>query len=232
MTSDVPESDIEVLRDARRLYQTYKNAAAKPSKVVNLEKLWRALESIREEGSRDYSLAELGRRLEKVGGPKTQSLRNAQGLDYRKLIHAYAHAMSGSSRYVGKNQSSVEQALSLIPDPSVRAVLRVSLDELKRLKVVNDNLHAAFKNVQIGATLPTPEQLLPLPKPVTAGPDDAPTSVLRPQFIAALKKGIDETRLAQQGLRVCEDGSVENEHGHKLFPPSFITALRAVIANH
>nr|WP_276329912.1 gamma-mobile-trio protein GmtX [Simplicispira suum] len=71
----------------------------KATKLANLDKVWEALNEIRDEGGRDYSLAEVGRRLEKVGGPKTQSLRNAQGAAYRNIIATYANAVSGATRY-------------------------------------------------------------------------------------------------------------------------------------
>jgi hypothetical protein len=48
----------------------------------------------------------------------------------------------------------------------------VALDDAKRLKVVNDNLHAAFKSLQVGATLPqAPAETVPmLPAPAPEAP--------------------------------------------------------------
>ncbi len=178
----------------------------------------------------DYSIAEVGRRLKAIGGPKTQSLRNAQGACFREIITAYANAVSGSTRYVAAGKSNVDQALDLITDPSVRATLRMAIEEGKRLKVVNDNLHAAFKNLQIGASLTAvpaampAREALPAPLPPLAKP------TLTPRLRAALAKGIDGTRLAQQGLSVDADGSIRSETGDTVFPPSFVTAIRALLA--
>lgn len=216
----------DVLKNARQLYQTHRSVATKATKVENLDKVWEVLNAIRNDGGRDYSLAEVGRRLEKINGPKTQSLRNAQGAHYREIITAYASAVSGATRYLARSKSNVEQALDLISDPSVRATIRVALDEAKRLKVVNDNLHAAFKSLQVGVTIPTQpvqEQKPPFPAPVQVA------TALSPRHINALRKGIDDSRLAQQGLRVADDGSVENEHGDKLFPPAFVLAIRTIL---
>lgn len=215
----------DILRDARQLYNTHRESATKPTKVENLDKLWEALLAIKEEGGRDYSLAEVGRRLEHLGGPKTQSLRNSQGAAYREIIAAFANAVEGSTRYVAKTKTNVEQALELITDPSVRATIRVALDEAKRLKVVNDNLHAAFKSLQIATVKQDP--LLQLDEhqtnPVTS------TINLSPQHLNALSKGIEPSRLAQQGLHIGEDGSISNDQGDKLFPPAFIFAVRSLI---
>lgn len=220
----------DVFRDARQLYLTHKENATKRAKIDNLNKVWAVLESIHEDGESDYSLAEVGRRLEKMGGPKTQSLRNAQGAYFREIIAAYATAAGGASRYVGKNKSSVDQALSLINDPSIKATLRMALDEAKRVKVINDNLHAAFKTLQVGASLSSPAkiEIAPTPTAFENSPTDIQTTIPA-RLINALRKGVDEARLAQQGLKICPDGSIENEHGDKLFPPAFVLAIQYLL---
>ncbi|MDR6410023.1 gamma-mobile-trio protein GmtX [Paraburkholderia terricola] len=233
MTSQPKNTAPDILRDARQLYQSHKKSATKATKVINLDKLWEVLESILEDGGRDYSLAEIGRRLEKIDGPKTQSLRNAQGAHYREIITAFANAVSGSTRYVAKTKSNVEHALELITDPSIRATLRVALDEAKRLKVVNDNLHAAFKTLTIGTSMSvsvTPSTKATAPEPPSPVVESSKPE-LAPRLVNALKKGIDKTRLAQQGLHVAEDGSIQNDHGDKLFPPGFVTGIEAVVGN-
>lgn len=225
MTEKLITSAPDTLKDARQLYLAHRSAATKPTKAENLDKVWEVLNAIRDDGDRDYSLAEVGRRLEKIEGPKTQSLRNAQGAHYREVITAYASAVSGTTRYVAKNKSNVEQALDLITDPSIRATIRVALDDAKRLKVVNDNLHAAFKSLQVGATL---QQVAAEAAPALPVPG-LDVAQLTPRMANALRKSIDPTRLAQQGLRVGEDGSIENEHGDKLFPPAFTHAVQFVL---
>jgi len=226
MTERISTTAPDVLKDARQLYHAQRSTATKPSKLENLDKVWRALNEIRDSGGRDYSLAEVGRRLEGMGGPKTQSLRNAQGAPYREIITTYANAVSGATRYVAKTASNVEQALALITDPSIRATLRVALDDAKRLKVVNDNLHAAFKSLQVGASLPPATIVEPAPQLSNSNAGSEPLSQ---RLLNALSKGIDASRLAQQGLHVADDGSIENEHGDKIFPPAFVTAIQHVL---
>lgn len=229
MTLNQQATTADILKNARQLYKAHRAATNKASKAENLDRVWEVLETIRDEGLRDYSLAEIGRRLERVGGPKTQSLRNSQGSDYREIISAYADAVSGSTRYVAKTKSNLEQALELITDPSIRATIRIALDEAKRLKVVNDNLHAAFKELKVGATLVTQASVDTVP--ALLAPTQESKS-LSPRFLRALRKGIDSTRLAQQGLHVGEEGGIENEHGDKIFPPAFVFAIQALLGQN
>lgn len=214
------------VRDARQLYKTHREATNRESKVKNLDLLWGALEDIRNDGGRDYSLAEVGRRLEAAGGPKTQSLRNAQGAQFRDIIGAYAAGVSGSTKYLSKTKSQVEAALELITDPSIRATLRMAIDEGKRLKVVNDNLHSAFKTLQVGAVGAGTAKDSQI-----AAPARASESPLSSRLLRALKTGMDRTRLAERGMQVQADGSIHDEHGEVLFPPAFATAVGAVLAS-
>lgn len=225
MNARIPTTAPDLVRNARQLYQSYRAAAKHDSKVRNLDLLWQALEGIRNEGGRDYCLAEVGRRLESCGGPRTQSLRNAQGVHFRDVISAYAEAAGGSTRHVAQDRSQVDAALDLITDPSIRATLRMAIEEGKRLKVVNDNLHAAFKTLQLGASI---VPALPVAEPCVAAAVPAGES-LSPRLRSALHKGVDPTRLAERGLSVQNDGSIHSEAGEALFPPGFVTAVRAVL---
>ncbi len=92
--------------------------------------------------------------------------------------------------------------------------------------MVNDNLHAAFKSLQVGASLPSAAIVEPTSHLSGSGTG---SELLSPRLLSALCKGIDASRLAQQGLHVADDGSIENEHGDKLFPPAFVTAIQTVL---
>ena len=207
------------------LYESLKRSSQKNEKIKNLDKLWQILNDIRESGERDFSLAEIGRRLEKVGGLKTQSLRNKQGKYFRDLIHVYANGVNGSTKYIPKNRSTVDEAISLINDPSVRGVIRTALDDAKRLKVTNDNLHAAFKNIQVGSDINSNNKKL-VSEGIVESDHNGSLSL---QLIQALKKGINEKRLAQQGMCIEKNGSITNEHGDTIFPPSFVFAIRKIL---
>jgi len=217
-----------LLQNAKQLYLATRASTKKQSKIRNLELLWDVLESIRRDGISDYSIAEVGRRLELVGGLKTQSLRNTQGAQFRSIISTYADCVSGSKRYVAKSKSRIDQTIDMITDSSIRAIIRTALEDAKRLKITNDNLHAAFKKISLGAY----PQAAIFDDP-TAPPHISTNIELRPIFprhlIIALEKGISTERLHQQGLVICDDGSLENQFSDKIFPPSFITAIQEVL---
>lgn len=224
MSEIIPNAP-DSLKDARVLYESLKKSTRNDEKIKNLDKLWLILNDLREAGERDFSLAEIGRRLEKVGGLRTQSLRNKQGKDFRDLIHVYASAVCGSIKYIPKNRSNVEEAISLINDPSVRAVIKIALEEAKRLKVVNDNLHAAFKNIQVGSNFNQNNKNDPNEDKL----ESEHKEILSFQLIQALEKGIDEKRLAQQGMNIEKNGSISNEFGDTIFPPSFVFAIKKIL---
>ena len=212
--SELLSNTSHAIQDAKLLYESLKRSSQKNEKIKNLDKLWQILNDIRESGERDFSLAEIGRRLEKVGGLKTQSLRNV-----------YANGVNGSTKYIPKNRSTVDEAISLINDPSVRGVIRTALDDAKRLKVTNDNLHAAFKNIQVGSDINSNNKKL-VSEGIVESDHNGSLSL---QLIQALKKGINEKRLAQQGMCIEKNGSITNEHGDTIFPPSFVFAIRKIL---
>ena len=105
------------------------------------------------------------------------------------------------------------------------AKLRMAIEEGKRLKGVNDSLHAAFKTLQVGS-MPTPPSA---PVPKEASTTQTPGSSLTPRLKSALHKGVDRARLAERGLVVADDGSIQTDSGESLFPPAFVTAIEAAL---
>jgi len=61
-------------------------------KQRSLTNVWNALEHLRGVKSRDFTAASVARTIEvlKLPGPKAQSIRNAEGRDFREIIRAYA----------------------------------------------------------------------------------------------------------------------------------------------
>lgn len=60
-------------------------------KQRSLSNVWSALEHLRQMKSRDFTAASVARAIEalKLPGPKAQSIRNAEGQDFRDIIRAY-----------------------------------------------------------------------------------------------------------------------------------------------
>lgn len=197
-----------VLEPAYGIYQEKVKSAARESARHNLELLWEILEEMRREKKIDYSIAKVGERLKAAGGPTTQHIRNKQGESYRDIIIAFADCVGGARRFVSKDSSPLEQLLVSIDDLGVRAQIRIHFDDARKLKVANDNLRSAFKNLQLGSSIPQPPQtggavlgntdILPTAPPSTPLPS-TPLPRLSPRFRRALETGITPSRLAERG---------------------------------
>lgn len=193
-----------------------KSRAMQESKKRNLDLLWSALEETRHEGRRKYGISDVGAKLAKLGGVRAQSIRNDAGEDYRRLIQLFAEADSA----LAIDASPIEKALSLIPDESVRASVKASLAEAKRLKVENDRLRSICG-----------ELALPLHAGAASvvSPSASTSLGLTPRLRNALQKGMLPDRLKERDLSVEEDGSVK-QRGLTLFPPGFASAIALVLA--
>lgn len=115
--------------------------------------MWRALEELQAEGAPDFSISRVGSRSEKLGGPKTQSLRNEGGEDYRELISAFARDIGREMRPSAlRPASQLDEAIGRIPDLAVRTLIRLKLEDAKRLKTENDTLRMAFRELSVDAS--------------------------------------------------------------------------------
>src|SRR6185369_2770240 len=116
---------IPKLADAESLLERLKAAAVRDAKKRNLDLLWSVLVDMQQSGVRDFSLSLVGQRLAEAGGPKTQSVRNEGGKDFRDLIAAFVAGLGalGKARPpVGRSQ--LDQAIDALPDIGLRALLR------------------------------------------------------------------------------------------------------------
>lgn len=200
---------------ARAFLADVKGRARLESKKRNLDLLWRALEQTRDEGKKRYGIADVGAKLAVLGGMKAQSIRNEAGEDYRKLIQLFADADSSPAL----DASPLERALALIADDGVRQGVKAALVEARRLKVENDRLRALCGEIVI----PLHAGMTPTAKAVAI-----PSAGLTPRLRSALQKGMSPERLAERGLSVNADGSI-NQGGQKLFPPGFASAIEQIL---
>lgn len=160
--------------------------------------------------------------MEPLGGPKNQSLRNSQGDDFRTIISAYEDA---AKRLLPKtDMTQMETAISMIPDPIVRVVLKEFFAENKRLKHENDQLRAAFKNLSIGQA--------PAASEVTTYATTPGTHIslmLSLASLGAIRKGLNSDRLRERGLTITKSGATEDTIWRQIFPPGFATGLQSLI---
>ncbi len=199
-------------------------AAAQPRKQDSIDLLWTTLEAMRAGGVPDYSIARVGRELELRGGPKIQSIRNAQGAYLREIIAAYAEAAQVPKRVEAQDKTNADRALSLIPDQNVRYVLTLEIQRLRKLKRENDDLRAALRQITL--------QSAPIAREAPAIEVMPPVSQLglTPRLLAGLLKSMDSGEWAERGYWLDERGAIMDDAGHEIFATPFAEAVLAVLA--
>src|SRR5208282_2579894 len=90
-------------------------------------------------GSRDFSVATIGRLSTERGGPATQTIRNKHGEHYRTLLAAWAAFADGLTRKppARGESNTADDVLAMIEDASVRAIVGVIMAENRKLKGEN-----------------------------------------------------------------------------------------------
>jgi hypothetical protein len=216
-----------LLDDVEQLYETLKRNASRQTKKDNLDTLWAVLAQMRLANASDYSIAEVGRRLEKVDGLKTQSLRNEGGKDFREIIAAFARAVGGSEeRLPRRERSPLDIALDAVADPGIRTLFKQVVAENRMLKHQNDELRSAFKSLSVSAAAERPvvqtAGMEAIPQRSTAGD-------LTPSEIEALRRSIDPDRLAENGWDIQPNGSIREDTGMTVLPPGFAFAVAKIV---
>ena len=210
------EPDLSYVHD---LLQTAKDASEKSNRKRNLELLWSVLESIRADGSRDFSIAEVGRRMESAGGMRTQSLRNTGTEEFRRIIAEYSEAVriKGSFQPIPGGDTA-KRALELVTDPLAKSVLEGYVREAKRLREENNMLRAAFRQVQLPVTLPE-EPRMPVLQDV---------QMIDRELFKILQKALSNKMIKRWGV-IQADGSIQDIQGYEVFPSRFIEAAEAAL---
>jgi hypothetical protein len=181
----------------------------------NIERVWIALEALRQRGAQDFRIPAVARELGD-SGPKEQSIRNREGEVFRQLISAYAEEVAPSRTLSTLDDD--ELALS-IPDPSITARIGAVLAQNRALRLRNDLLHEQFAML-CNSTI-DPSVLTPAP-PHSGGAD---FSAAERKAVAGFLRGA--TRMAW----TIDDasGAILDERGNEVAPPYFVDALRKIV---
>jgi hypothetical protein len=220
--SSLPETQFA---DALGLCQTLKRQAVRENKRKNLELLWQVLVGMWVEGCRDYGVAEVGRNLTQAGGPKTQSLRNESGQDFRRIIEAFAACAGARARgQLTRGGSQLDIAVESLSDPAARAMFRQVVAENKLYKTQNDQLRSAFKKLSIR------------PPDHAAQPDAAipvmpsPKQSLTAREAELLKRNLSPERFEENGWQLAEGGAVVDDSGVVVLSSGFMDVIAKLFA--
>ena len=196
----------------------------------NLEIVWQALTDLGGQKVPDYSIARVGAKVEELGGPKTQSLRNKDGLHFRQLIESFARSSGMPVKKAPIHSlSQAEIAIEQLANVGSRVVLKMILEENRRLKSENDQLRHAFKSLSVDQTKS---------KVANKAAAETPNKSVReklmqldPTFIQASETFLGKEWLDEHHFGVEANGSIiaQQEGNLLMAPPGFANGLRRLI---
>ena len=200
-------------------------SGANARKGKNLEILNDVCRKQFERGSKDFTIATIGRLSEENAGPATQSLRNKTGDNFKALISAWANHTGGSvKRKPRLNENPLYAILDKIPDPAVRAVVGAVLAENRKLKgevnLLKRNAHVVIDQRPLQSSQGSQKELTQI-LPASIG--------LTESEMDALKHASSDLQIQNEGWRVDEGGRVLNAHGRVIFKVGFVSAIRKVL---
>lgn len=178
-------------------------------------------------GSKDFSVATIGKLSSGRGGPSPQAIRNVSGEHYRALLSAWASYAEGATRKPPARVESgvADDVLDMIPDAAVRALVGSFLAENRKLKAENMLLKTQ-SNVVIdrrpaialsGSPASTVVQVMP------------PLSTLMPLEVDALRHAISDEQLTNMGWTVDAKTGRVSKGGRAVFRAGFATAITKVL---
>ena len=178
-------------------------------------------------GSKDFSVATIGKMSSGRGGPSPQAIRNVSGAHYRALLSAWASYADGATRKPPARVESgvADDVLDMIADAAVRALVGSFLAENRKLKAENMLLKTQA-NVVIDRRPVSALSGLPSSTVVQVIP---PLSILMPLEVDALRHAISDEQLKNMGWTVDAKTGRVSKGGHAVFRAGFATAIKKVL---
>jgi hypothetical protein len=203
-------------------------AGVRPQKQRNLDTIHAVCRDLHQLGSRDCSLATVGRMSEARHGMSRNALYNKASEDFRTLIAAWsAFAGEPARKHAAPLKPLAEEdLLRRIDDPALRSLLGGIVAERNRLRgevnLLKRNAHVVIDRRTLpGHTHVTPEgQVMQVLSPLAN---------LTESEISALRKAISPDFLRQEGWHEGPAGQIVNAKGRTLFDVGFVNAVRKLL---
>jgi hypothetical protein len=218
MTAIPPDQVLERLKSGVR-----------PQKQRNLDIIHAVCRELHQLGSRDFSLATVGRMSEARHGMSRNALYNKASEDFRTLIAAWSAFAGEPARKQPSPQKPLaeEDLLRRIDDPALRSLLGGIVAERNRLRGEVNLLKRNASVVIDRRTLPGHTHVMPEGQVMQVLPALAH---LTDSEIAALRKAISPDFLRQEGWQEGPNGAILNAKGRTLFDVGFANAIRKLLA--
>lgn len=197
------------------------------NKRANLAKMHALCRRQHEAGSRDFSLAAIGRLAETEGILKGRALYNAQSADYRALLEAWAAYAGPPAPKPPKTLASHEH-LMRIEDPAIRSIMQAIIAERDKLKAQVNVLKANTLVTVDRRPQGVPASTVQGAQPVTVL---APSAQLTPSEREALQQAVSADYLDERGLHEGSHGEIVNERGRTIFEVGFARAIRKLLGD-
>lgn len=202
------------------LFETLK-AKSNARKQRSLDVIYEVCQEQAKAGSRDFSIATIGRLSAEQSGPSPQTIRNKGGIDFRELITTWARHADGATKKPPKLQESgIYSILEKIEDPAVRSIVGTILAK-------NTKLQGEVNLLKRQSEIVIDRRTVPL-TPVTLDADQQASlsSNLTPTEISALEHAISDELMEQEGWSIEPSGRIVNSLGRTIFMAGFATAIR------
>jgi hypothetical protein len=213
-------------------------AGAHPRKACSLRLIYTICQEQHRQGSKDFSIATIGRLSGERSGPKAQAIRNETGADYRLLIQAFARQTGGHDRKVAQVPVSQDEALLRdITDPVVRARLRLLLAErsglLRQVNLLRNHLREAVvvdKRREPAAIVPADrlDNVPPSNQSMVVEVQSPPLALTETE-LDTLEQAISPETFRDWGWVADRRGRVSTINGAPVFERGFVSAIAKVL---
>ncbi|MEA4847165.1 MAG: gamma-mobile-trio protein GmtX [Clostridiaceae bacterium] len=176
-------------------------------------------------GCKDFSLATIGGLLASKNILTEQALRNKNGEEYRALINCWADFTGGSIKKVSayKTNSTNDNILAGISDPTIRAMVGITIAENKKLKNELSLLkQQTTLTLDMRTTSKNTENVVVV----------SPFHGLTDMEIEALRNAISDQLLNYQGWVADDYGRVKmKSSGVNIYKAGYVTAISKILEN-
>ncbi|MDN5114883.1 gamma-mobile-trio protein GmtX [Aliarcobacter butzleri] len=187
-------------------------------KKDNLKIVYDILLHLYETGSNNFSIALIGKLSKKEGGPITQTIRNAQGKDYKDLIEFFVNNITISDNY---KENSDYKLSDYIDDPALKAHINIIISENKSLKnqlnILKNNMN---KNYELNYHVENN---------INNSSTDTSNNTLLSSEIESITKFIKDIENNSISIKLTDIGSLKDENDILIANPGFFDGLKKII---